>query len=445
MHGQIAPAHKTLFQLSFPLFLHSFLMVAVVMVDTMIISAHSAAAAAAVNVASQVLMVAYEVSALLGVAGVILISHSLGRGEEARAREIAAVTVIANTALGLVVGGLVAALAPVLLRWFNTPEAIVGDASLYIRVVACAMVFNGFMVAAVACLRGFGRSRTVLLMGMLAAAFYLAAEYLLILGWGPLPRLGVLGGALGTLITRVLAATVLAVVLVRALGVRLRIGEALASWTLIKRLFTLSFPSVSDNIAYSVYQLILLGFAAGLGVVAVLSRAYVMIAAAFLTLAIMAISQGNEVLLGYHRGAGRSEAAYDQALRSAALATLAATALAMLIYLGSDIFIGLFSHDPAVLALTHELLYLTVVLQPGFAVNLIFYHSLKAVGDVRWPAVVSLTVTWGFGLPLAWLLCVHLQHGVPGIWYALIVEEAVKAVLMYARWQQRGWLNYAIA
>ncbi len=448
MDAQVAPdlpKHGTLFQLSFPLFLHSFLMLGVVLVDTIIISAHSADSAAAVNVAGQVLMVAYEFSALLGVAGVIMISHSIGRGDMARAREVAAVTVLANTALGLAIGVVLAAFGPFVLELLNTPEAIAGEAKLYIQVVACAMVFNGFMVAAVACLRGFARSRTVLILGLFAAAFYLALEYLLILGPGPLPALGVLGSALGTLLTRIVAAAALAGALLWTIGVRLRPGELLASWGLVKRMFAMSFPSVSDNIAYSFYQLILLSFAASFGVVAVLSRAYVMIAATFLTVAIMAISQGNEVLLGYQRGGGRTELAYKQALRSAAIAAAASGSLAILIYLGSDWFIGLFSQDPAVLALSRELLFLTIFLKPGYAINAILFHSLKAVGDVRWPVVVSQSVTWGFSLPLAWLLCVHQEYGVAGIWYALIAEESVKAALMYARWQSRRWHAYAIA
>lgn len=436
---------KTLFQLSFPLFLHSLLMLAVVLVDTMIISAYSADAAAAVNVAGQVLLVAYEFSLLLGVGGVILISHSLGRGNDEEAREIAAVTIIANTALGLLIGVILAALGPLLLHWLNTPEAIADEARLYIRIVAGAMMFNGFMVASIACLRGFGRSRTVLVMGVFAAIFYLAAEYVLILGWGPMPALGVLGSALGTLSMRVVAAAALAVVAVALLGLRLDLRNALASRRLVGRLFVLSFPSVSENIAYSFYQLILLSFAAGFGVVAVLSRAYVLIAATFLTFAIMAVSQGNEVLLGYQRGAGATHTAYRQALRSALVAALAAGGLAVLIYLASDAFIGLFTHDPAVLALGRELLLLTVFLKPGYAINAILYHSLKAVGDVRWPVMVSLGVTWGFSLPLAWLFCVHLEQGVPGIWYALIAEESLKALLMYLRWQSRCWLHYAVA
>ena len=188
--------------------------------------------------------------------------------------------------------------------------------------------------------------------------------------------------------------------------------------------------------AYGVYQLILVGFIAAFGVTDVVSRAYVMIAVSFLTLVIMAISQGNEVLLGYHQGAGRTGQAHAQAMRSTAIAAAAATTLATLLYLVSDSFIGLFTQQADVLDLSRHLLWLTIFLQPGFAANLILFHSLRAVGDARIPVLVSQGLTWGVSLPLAWLFCVHSGHGVVGIWYALIIEETMKAILMSLRWKQ---------
>jgi Na+-driven multidrug efflux pump len=211
-----------------------------------------------------------------------------------------------------------------------------------------------------------------------------------------------------------------------------------SQWPLVRQLFGLSFPSVSDYIAYGVYQLILVGFIAAFGVTDVVSRAYVMIAVSFLTLAIMAISQGNEVLLGYHQGGGRAGEAYAQAMRSTVIAAVAATTLATLLYLVSDSFIGLFTQQAEVLDLSRRLLWLTIFLQPGFAANIILFHSLRAVGDVRIPVLVSQGLTWGVSLPLAWLFCLHFGHGVVGIWYALIIEETMKAILMSLRWKLRN-------
>ena len=435
----------TLFRLSFPLFLNSFFSFAVMLLDTMIISAHSAGAAAAVAIANQILIVALELSTALGTGAVIVIAHHLGHGDRKRAERVAAIAVTANTLFGLVVGLSTALIAPVVLWLLDTPETIAPDIRLYIGVVGVAMAFNGFVTAATASLRGFGRSRTIALLGLFAATFYIAAEYVLILGWGPIPALGVLGSGLGTLLMRIAAALALLVILARGLGLSLPHREALSDWTLLRRLFGLSLPSVSDYIAYGCYQLVLLGFITGFGIVAVLSRAYVMIAVPFFIFVIMALSQGNEVLLGYRRGAGDAGEAYRQALRSSALAAVLAAFLAILLYLSADPYFGLFTDDPAVIKLGTELALLTVLLQPGFAFNTVLFQSLRAVGDVRWPVFVSQGITWGLSLPLAWFLCLHLGYGVVGVWYAMIVEETIKGFAMLWRWHDRKWVSHVVS
>ncbi|RVQ74139.1 MATE family efflux transporter [Sinorhizobium medicae] len=429
-------ANATLFHLSFPLFLQSLVALVVMLFDTMIISAYSAGAAAAVSIANQILMVAFEVSTLLGIGGVILISRALGAGNEAQARAIAAVAIVANTGLGTGLGVVLAIAGPLVLSLMETTDAVARDARLYILFVSGALISICFSAAAVACLRGFGHSRIILLLGVSGSLFYLALEYVFILGFGPIPALGATGSALGTLVMRTVVAIVLVCVLAKVLRLRLWSVRLASQWPLVRRLFGLSFPSVSDYIAYGVYQLILVGFIAAFGVTDVVSRAYVMIAVSFLTLVIMAISQGNEVLLGYHQGAGRMGQAHAQAVRSTVIAAAAATSLATLLYFLSDRFIGLFTQQADVLDLSRRLLWLTIFLQPGFAANIILFHSLRAVGDVRIPVLVSQGLTWGLSLPLAWLFCVHYGHGVVGIWYALIIEETMKAILMSLRWTQ---------
>lgn len=437
--------HKTLFQLSFPLLLNSLMTFAVMLSETMIVSAHSANTAAAVAVAKQVLVIAFEVSAMMGIGAVILISHSLGRGDEAAARQVATVAVVANSAIGLVLGLLLGVGGPFVLCLLGTPDVLAADARLYLGIVAAAMVFNGFSMAAMACIRAFGHSRVILQQGIVVAVLFVAAEYALVLGIGPIPALGVAGAAAGVLVVRMLMAVLLWIALRRIADIRIGLDALRCQLPLVRRLLSLSFPSVSDYIAYGFYQLILLGFVGGFGVAAVLGRTYALIVMAFLILVIVAISQGNEVLLGYRRGEGRPDEAYRQALRSSLLAAAVATGPAVLFWLVADPFVAMFTADAEVRALTGRLLWLTIFIQPGFALNTILFQSLRAVGEVRWPVMISLGVTWGFGLPLAWLLCVHQGLGVEGVWYALIIEETIKGMLMLHRWTRRRWQRHELA
>jgi len=40
------------------------------------------------------------------------------------------------------------------------------------------------------------------------------------------------------------------------------------------------------------------------------------------------------------------------------------------------------------------------------------------------------------------LLCIHAGLGVEGVWYALIIEETIKAGFMLQRWLRRRWMSH---
>ncbi|MCW5626651.1 MAG: MATE family efflux transporter [Burkholderiales bacterium] len=435
----IDTTRKTLVQLCLPLLLNSALGLVTTLIDTMIISAYSKNAAGSVSIANQILVVAYDFSVLLGVGAVILITHAIGRGDERPAREIASIAILANTAISVLIAVLLAIAGPSLVTYINTPPELVDDAVLYIYVIAIAIPFNGFLMASVACLRGFARTRTILVLGLFAFPAYLVVDYVLVLGAGPIPALGVLGSALATLIVRTAAVVMLLFVLNRMVGVSWRLPRPLRRvHDRVVELVKLSYPSVLDNVSYGFYQLVLVSFIAGFGVTAVLSRFYVMALTAFLAVIIMAISQGNEVLVGYRFGAGRHDDMHRRALQSSAASVTLATVLSIVAFLCSDVLVDLFTSDPDIHAQVRELLYLTIFIQPLSGLNTVLFHSLRVVGDVYAPVVFSQLVMWCGAMPLAYVFAVVLECGVAGLWYALILEEAVKALYMVYRWSRRA-------
>lgn len=311
---------RTLLQLSLPLFLQSLVMFAVMVCDMMIWSAHAPDTAAALSVAGQVLRVALESSAVMGIGAVIVLSRQLGRRDLQGARRTAEVACMANLLVGAALSAATMLGGPLVLSLMALDPAIHGDAVLYLRGVGAVMIGLCFINTAIACLRGFGQSRLVMVMGLFGAALYLLLEYALVLGIGPWPALGAAGAALANGLTRIVVAAVLLLTVIRVLGLRLRRARLVQHAALIRRMIALALPSVSDFIAYGVYQIVLIGVIATQGEVSLLARAYVMIAMTFLTLVIMAVVQGTEVLIGYRLGEGRPGAAYRQGWLSAGIA-----------------------------------------------------------------------------------------------------------------------------
>ncbi|MEP2639452.1 MATE family efflux transporter [Roseobacter sp.] len=431
------PTNRSLFQLSYPLFLQSLVMFTVMAAEMMIWSAHAPQTAASLSIAGLVFRVAMELSAVMGIGAVILITQHLGRGDGAAARLTAEVACMANLVLGAVLSVAMVLVGPVLLRAMPLDPGLEAGALDYLMISAGGLLFLCFGNTAVACLRGYGRSEIVMVLGAFGAVLYLALGYMFVIGPGRLPALGAQGAGVANLSTRVLFAVVLACVVTSVLGLKLVASRVMEHGAMIRQMTRLALPSVSDFIAYSFYQIVLVSVIATQGELPVLARAYVMIAMSFLTLVIMAVTQGTEVLIGYRLGAKRFGDVFDIGVQSAWVTAGLAMGCAGLIYLGSDLFIGLFTDDPKVVALCKQLLWLTIFLQPCFAVNMVLFHALRAIEDVRWPVLVSQTLSWGVGLPLAWWLCAPLGFGVVGVWWAFLAEEFIKAVAMGWRWSHQ--------
>jgi Na+-driven multidrug efflux pump len=81
----------------------------------------------------------------------------------------------------------------------------------------------------------------------------------------------------------------------------------------------------------------------------------------------------------------------------------------------------------------------------GRSVTVVTLDGLRASGDVQFPVKASVTVNIVMGVGLAWLLGVHFQMGLVGLWIGYTADEWVRGAIMLWRWQTQGWVRYARA
>lgn len=125
---------QTLLQLSTPLLLSALIGMVAMLVDTMMISAYSENAAAAVSIANQILLVAFDLSAFFAAGAVVLISRSLGAKREIEARRFAETAMVGNALIGLVLGFVLFLGAPWWIQAINCPPEAAEGAEIYLRV-----------------------------------------------------------------------------------------------------------------------------------------------------------------------------------------------------------------------------------------------------------------------------------------------------------------------
>jgi len=82
-----------------------------------------------------------------------------------------------------------------------------------------------------------------------------------------------------------------------------------------------------------------------------------------------------------------------------------------------DVLLGVFTTDPAVIALGRPLLALGAFFQLIDAIGIIAGGSLRGAGDTRWPFMVQASLAWCLRLPLVYLFAVVMRGGVTGAWF----------------------------
>jgi putative MATE family efflux protein len=295
-----------------------------------------------------------------------------------------------------------------------------------------------------ASLRAHGYTRDAMVVTIIQNVINVAASSTLLFGLCGAPKMGVLGVALGSVFSRVVASVILWILLDRRLHLMLRARDFFALQVdRIKRILHIGLPAAGEHMSYWVSLMVITSFAARLGGENLATMTYTQNVQRLVILFSIALGLGTEILIGRLIGAGEFEEAYRQVVRSVRTGLLIATSGIILVALAAPQLIGLFSHDAGIIAGGVFLLRLSVLYEPGRVFNIVIINALRATGDASFPIKIAVCSEWFLSVPLCWLLGLKLHWGLTGIWIAMMSEEWLRGLIMAWRWKKRHWLKYA--
>lgn len=102
-----------------------------------------------------------------------------------------------------------------------------------------------------------------------------------------------------------------------------------------------------------------------------------------------------------------------------------------------------FTDEPALIEAATHLLWVAAAFQLFDGANIVARCVLRGTGDVRYPAVISVTIAWICTPPMALVLGYGLGLGALGGWVGLSVEIMVGALVLWWRLERRHWLPAA--
>ena len=183
---------------------------------------------------------------------------------------------------------------------------------------------------------------------------------------------------------------------------------------------------------------------AQLGSSVLIAKSYVTAITQFVYLIASALSQGNQIMIGRHVGAGEFERAQKRGMRTMIIGIIASVTICLLTYLFIEPIMGIFTTNAEVISIAKGVFLVEIVLETARAVNMILVGSLNASGDVKFPLFCSLIVLWVISLPFSYSLAIVFKFGLIGVWIAYAIDEALRSILMIYRWYSGVWKTKSV-
>jgi MATE family multidrug resistance protein len=144
-------------------------------------------------------------------------------------------------------------------------------------------------------------------------------------------------------------------------------------------------------------------------------------------------------LVGQYLGAQDRAAARRSMVSCLVLVVALMGSLGLGFFCGRYPLVGLFTHDPAVMALGVRVLLCVALLQVFDGVNLIAMGVLRGAGHTRWPMLVGLLLNWGLFVPGAALAIFVWPGGLVAGWTAALGTIVVLGLMMLLRVLRGAW------
>lgn len=418
-----------LLRLAWPICVSMLSYSAMTVADTAFVSDLGPAALAGVGLAGTLAFAAvvFGMGLLRGVK--VVASQAVGAGKDGHVDEIAAAGLLIAVSMGFIV-----LLAGQLLVWVLPPLAAsplageYGADYLRIRLLASPMLFV-FCTTREASY-GVGDSRSPMMASLLANIVNIALDYLFIVEM----KYGPSGAAWATFAATFIEAGIV-LWLRKAPGFRcLRQGAAWLRAVLRVGLAT----GLQFAVEIGAFTLLTI-------LVAAMSEtemaghqvALCVIHIAFLP--VVAIGEAASVMAGQAVGANRDELIHTVALYCLAVGAAYALLCTVILAFGAPGIAALFGDDLAVRHTATKLLYLAAVFQLGDAFNITARSILRGTGDVRFPAIVGVVISWLALPPLTWLFGHVMGLGAVGAWLGITFEIFTVASILWWRLWRGGW------
>jgi putative MATE family efflux protein len=430
----------SLWALTWPMFIELVLSFTLGLEDSFYLAKLSDRAAAAVGALLPVFGICNMVFHTFAHSGASVASQFIGGERHERVNRTFLTMILLNAALGVVAAAFLFVFHPRVGLGMGLRGEVYALATEFLSLVGPMLFIQALRFAYASIINARGRTRWNMLAAAVVNLANVFLNHILTRGTWGLPRLGVTGVAYSTIVAQLLGLLISAVVVHRRLQVHWDFRGYWANLrTVLSPILGIAGPSVIEPLSFQLNQLVLVGIVIAIGEVALATRTYTLNLIVLAYVWSFCLGLGTQIKIAHYVGARRFDDAHVQLHRSLRLGMLFGFLMMVVLSSTAGPLYGLFTRDSEILRLGQILMLLGLALEPARTSNMIVGGSLRGSGDARFPSFMSVILTWGLAIPLAYVFALRLHLGLVGVWLAMICDELSRGLMNYRRWQTGAW------
>jgi putative MATE family efflux protein len=428
--------------LTIPVFIEMALVMMLGAVDTVMLSRYSDNSVAAVGLDNQLISLVFLVYQFFSMGAAILCAQYIGAGLRKRLVQVVGMALTVNLMLGLAVRALLFFKAEALLHLMGLRPELMDDGLIYLRITGALSFFQALSLTFSASLRSADKVVYPMAVTGIVNILNIIGNYALINGHWGCPQLGVEGAAIATATSRAVATLLLAIIHFRVHIPRFPMHYFRPiPWQELKNLLHIGIPAMSENISYSLSQVVITYFINQISNEALAARTYCVNMIMFVYLFCISITQGGDILVGHLVGQKRHQAAYilgNYFFRRSMIITVSGS---IILALAGKSILSAFTDNPEIIAMGVWVLVIDVFLEVGRTANIFAVGTLRATGDAVYPVIIGIIFQWSIAVGLSYFIGIPLGLGLVGMWVGFALDENIRGIILMRRWRSGKWKN----
>lgn len=448
--------YRKLLVLVFPIIIQQGITCFVSLVDNVMVGRLGTESMSGVAIVNQLLYV-FNLAIFGGVSGASIYgAQFFGKGDHDGVRSAFRFKIIFSVVVTVVAAvGLTIWKEPLISLFLTESESggniayTLSEAKDYLMVMLFGMIPFAFSQTYASTLRETGETFSPMAASCIAILLNLVLNYCLIFGNFGMPRLGVVGAALGTIVSRYVEALFL---IVRTQIYRKKfifIQKAFRSFyiplDIVKKIFITGSPLIVNEILWSVGVTVINQSYSTRGLMVVAATNITSTVWNLFSIVMFAMGTAVSIIIGQLLGADRIEEAKDTDNKLLFFTVALHIIIGGIIILAAPYIPQIYNVEPEVKTLTTNLLRVAGAALPIHAFAHVTYFTLRSGGKTFITFLFDSIYTWVVPLPIAFLLCRMTTLPIVTIYFCVQFIDGIKVIIGIMLLKSGIWAKRIVA